>query len=95
VSIRKALAQQAASGVQAALRRRVEALPRWVRADSALSCAVVRERFFYIDRVNGSDETGDGSEERPFRSDERVAAVCAERGYRIAERGMWNQGGER
>jgi len=87
VSFRKALARRIASGAQAAFRSRIEVLPRRLQTALTLSCAPERGRYFYVDRANGSDETGDGSMERPFRSDERVVAVCAERGYRIAERG--------
>ena len=83
----KVLARKASSGVQGILRSRIEALPRLLRAPPAISCAPRGECFFYIDRENGSDVTGDGSMEKPFRSGERAEAVCAERRYRIVGRG--------
>jgi len=83
----KAIARRAASGAQGALRSRIEALPRLLQTPANLSCSPPGERFFYIDRENGSDVTGEGSKEKPFRSGERAAAVCKEKGYRIVERG--------
>jgi hypothetical protein len=87
VSFWKTVVRRTASGVQAIVRSRIEALPRRMQTALTLSCAPERGRLFYIDRENGSDETGDGSKENPFRSAERAEAVCVERGYRIAERG--------
>jgi hypothetical protein len=61
----------------------IEALPRLIQAPSSL-CA--RNIFsFYVDLENGSDETGDGSRENPFRSKERMRAVCMENGYCIID----------
>lgn len=82
----KVLARKASSGVQGILRSRIEALPRLLQADPKLSCIIHGEIVFCIDIENGSDETGDGSRERPFRSDAGVRAFCAERGYRILGR---------
>lgn len=84
----KVLARKASSGVQGILRSRIEALPRLLQTPPHVSCAQRGELFFYVDRENGSDETGDGSKEKPFRSDERMVAACEERGYRIVDR-VW------
>lgn len=84
----KVLARKASSGVQGILRSRIEALPRLLQAPPTLSIAPRGGFYLYVDRENGSDETGDGSKEKPFRSYERLEVVCVENGYRVTERGL-------
>jgi len=61
----------------------IEALPRLIQAPPNLSARSAIS--FYVDLENGSDETGDGSRENPFRSKERMRTVCIENGYRIID----------